>query len=711
MSNIKKLDWYWRSGGAAAATLKIWIYNDAHIWRDKQNGGRLSFQLAMNHIKAVETYDFAWGGSDIFSRHNRTDHLTEVADILEQQIGEDMAKHYRYRGNVDCLNSNDPDAGLDVWNKYIDVLGNFPDDSGVINANRPFPLDYADDYVQSWKAGNCYFIQVSDYNNGPTSEGGRGTNVSENSYPIGSWRAADFLKVQELIFKNLDKNILLMNHHPIMDTTWVSSYVDIIPTESDPTIPGTGTSNYLTYIGTDRGPDNQGTRKPYLLFSQSTDSPLLVFWGHGHTHSKLRSTYGGKANFRNCFGFLNINTAELTLNTYASGHTPDPKSWFATINDTTLNLKQRVHHATNSESAPLGWYAPNELNVVLPNSYQLSYSEPTIAAPVAAPTNIVFSRVTANKIRVSWEGTADAYMVIRRASAAPTGSPTNDTAYVVGTTIGDGSVAFYGRNKYFEDYGLTASTTYHYKVIPLNGGGGSIKYGTSVLTGSQAVTQSNIYVYEEFRESVPNRYVFSLPMSNPNQAYFLHDDQRLKIYCNHSTNATIGTQVAPDNVMRAPNVITMGATTVCAIFDFEAIDFNVAGGNVLIRLGFYNTVESTPAKNRACYITMGYNGELALRAQTYRINNLEDNQLLSWDGSRTQIKILYIDATQTVTFHQWNGSSWNQIYSYVMAGNLGNSRNFRLGMGFEDSTGLTNGREAHIYGAYLTSNDISTIKP
>ena len=117
---------------------------------------------------------------------------------------------------------------------------------------------------------------------------------------------------------------------------------------------------------------------------------------------------------------------------------------------------------------------------------------PLTAEPAAQATNLNFTNVTSTSLTVNFTAAApaaDGYIAIRRAGAAPTTDPADGTAYTVGTSLGDGTIAFVGSATSFEQSGLSASTTYHYKIYTYNGTGAATNYRqASPLTGSQATS-------------------------------------------------------------------------------------------------------------------------------------------------------------------------------------------------------------------------------
>jgi ELWxxDGT repeat protein len=111
------------------------------------------------------------------------------------------------------------------------------------------------------------------------------------------------------------------------------------------------------------------------------------------------------------------------------------------------------------------------------------------AEPNAQATAMVFSNVQSQSLTASYTaaaGTPAGYLVIRKQTSAPTGTPVDGTAYSVGDVLGDGVIAYVGALTTFNDSGLTPASTYFYQIYSFNGASQTINYfTTSPLTSSQ----------------------------------------------------------------------------------------------------------------------------------------------------------------------------------------------------------------------------------
>lgn len=116
----------------------------------------------------------------------------------------------------------------------------------------------------------------------------------------------------------------------------------------------------------------------------------------------------------------------------------------------------------------------------------------TVSEPTAQPTVFASSSITGNSFTVSYTaatGTPAGYIAVRKVGSAPTTDPVDATAYTVGSTLGDGTIAFVGSAVTFNETGLTAGTNYFYKIYSYNGSGATINYRqTTPLQGNVTTT-------------------------------------------------------------------------------------------------------------------------------------------------------------------------------------------------------------------------------
>ncbi|MBL7877887.1 MAG: IPT/TIG domain-containing protein [Cyclobacteriaceae bacterium] len=135
-------------------------------------------------------------------------------------------------------------------------------------------------------------------------------------------------------------------------------------------------------------------------------------------------------------------------------------------------------------------------NGVIKNYIARVYSPSLVAEPTAQPTNLLLGSVTSTSMSVMYTaatGSPAGYIAVRRTGAAPTTDPVDGTAYTVNGALGNGTIEYVGSATTFSETGLTAATTYHYKIYAYNGSGGTINYRqTSPLSGSQSTSAAAV---------------------------------------------------------------------------------------------------------------------------------------------------------------------------------------------------------------------------
>ncbi|RFC55000.1 endonuclease [Brumimicrobium aurantiacum] len=118
--------------------------------------------------------------------------------------------------------------------------------------------------------------------------------------------------------------------------------------------------------------------------------------------------------------------------------------------------------------------------------------------PANGPSNLMFSNVEAYTMNVGFDASTDAeaYLVVWKEGSAPTGTPTDGTAYMRGDVVGDGKVAYVGTSNTFTPRGIRAELDYYYTVYAMNGFGNYVNYNqVDVIDGNQMSTGSNIGNY------------------------------------------------------------------------------------------------------------------------------------------------------------------------------------------------------------------------
>jgi len=150
--------------------------------------------------------------------------------------------------------------------------------------------------------------------------------------------------------------------------------------------------------------------------------------------------------------------------------------------------------AYNYLLVPFTWDGSNASTYnYLTTSAPIANATTFASLPIAQPSGLSFTAVTATTITTSWTaagGGPSGYIVLRSTGSAPDTDPVSGTSYTAGNTLGNATVVYVGAPVTTgAQTGLVDGTTYFYEVYSYNGSGSTRNYlTTSPLSGSQATT-------------------------------------------------------------------------------------------------------------------------------------------------------------------------------------------------------------------------------
>jgi len=281
---------------------------------------------------------------------------------------------YHVQGNHDA---NYYDEGAGTWfRKWIDPLGENPETSGIVNDERPFPVQGRWDRY-TFKAGNILFIMLSDRNDMPSPVGrGNTEQHHKGGYPAGAVTRETFEWWKQTVLDSQDKIIVTVHHHVLRDTTTASGY-----NEGDKyhgSSGGVEGSSYLywTIENPDPGhfeytvsePGHPGPFEVFLAeFYEAHGKPAIDFWAGGHTHVHgPEDTTGGKRIEEQKWGVTFLQVAAVTQ--YHGGSHPMSRVLSFTPGANRAEIKLYLHEPTY-EDHPAGWYEPYTHTVTTRHSF------------------------------------------------------------------------------------------------------------------------------------------------------------------------------------------------------------------------------------------------------------------------------------------------------------------------------------------------------
>jgi uncharacterized protein YccT (UPF0319 family) len=152
----------------------------------------------------------------------------------------------------------------------------------------------------------------------------------------------------------------------------------------------------------------------------------------------------------------------------------------------------------------------NTTNTNNPNSFTTLFGQPTVQSSL-----LTFTNITATSMRVNFTRAMERVLVACKLGSTIAGTPTDGTVYTASSVFGEGSligtsarVIFTGNQNYCDVTGLTAGTTYYFRVYEYNNSGANINYFTDEATdnpSSQATlageptTQASGIVFSDYR--------------------------------------------------------------------------------------------------------------------------------------------------------------------------------------------------------------------
>jgi hypothetical protein len=356
-----------RANNASSKTLRVWVFSDAHVSRDKQRGlESLARALRQSESASGFDWDIALDLGDMCGDLGLPKD-EEGAEIV-RQFG--VLKKHR-REQIYDLSGNHDRGGLDEpqawwWRKWIDPTGEHREFSHVDAARRPFPVEGTWERY-SFRVGNLLFLMMSDINE-PTQKVGRGT-LGGN--PGGVVSGETFRWWQQMVEQNPSSIIISAHHYVLKNTTVASGEWEGLRRDSN----GKWQSRYHGYSpqGTP-----QGTSFLYWVDSKQDSGAFESFlkanpghvdlWFGGHTHTAPDDTYGGKSHIERRWDTTFINVAGLTRHmTYPQDCIP--RSWLLTfVGDRDEVTAQCYLHS--NDFAPQGWYDKFDRTITLSRPFR-----------------------------------------------------------------------------------------------------------------------------------------------------------------------------------------------------------------------------------------------------------------------------------------------------------------------------------------------------
>jgi hypothetical protein len=362
-------------GGTAAGspnngsskTLRVWVFSDAHVSRDKQHGlESLARALRQSESASGFDWDIALDLGDMcgdlgLPKDEEGAEIVRQFGVLKKHRREQI---YNLSGNHDRSGLDQPQA--EWWRKWIDPTGEHREFSRVDSAQRPFPVNGTWERY-SFSVGNLLFLMMSDINE-PTQKVGRGT-LGGN--PGGVVSGETFRWWKQMVAQNPSSIIISAHHYVLKNTTVASGEWEGLRRDSN----GQWKARYHGYSseGTPQGAsflywvDSKQDSGAFENFLSANPGKVDVWLG-GHTHTAPDDTYGGKSHIERRWGTTFINVAGLTrYMTYPQDCIP--RSWLLTFAEASNEVTAQCYLHSN-DFAPQGWYNKFDRTITLSRPFR-----------------------------------------------------------------------------------------------------------------------------------------------------------------------------------------------------------------------------------------------------------------------------------------------------------------------------------------------------
>ncbi len=339
------------------------------------------------------------------------------------------------------------------------------------------------------------------------------------------------------------------------------------------------TTNYLTASATGN-PNSQETLAPEptvpatnIVFSNRTNTSVKLKWTSGNGASRL---VVGRAGI-DVSGSPTDGTSYAADSVFGAGGTIATGEYVlyngtadsVTITGLSPETNYRFMVFEYNMASPEN-YLPNNA-AGNPDSIYTFATEPTAHAGSFAA-----SATSASSINLTWTvaSGADGYIILKRTSSDPTGTPSDGTGYSAGNTIGDGTVAAVitsGAATSTTISGLAGNTSFHFSIMPFAWDG--VHNATYNYKTDGSIPTANALTFSSSSDVIATGG-FSYPA---NVAYATYQE---------NTNLTAGNSLAVFGVTVRDGGGVADADNVPTIL--TAISFNVTNVGFLRRAALYD---------------------------------------------------------------------------------------------------------------------------
>lgn len=382
----------------------------------------------------------------------------------------------------------------DLFNTYIDPFG--------VNTATSFrsAADFTTQPVGDRRAyylknGNVLNVMIGDNQNFASPQGESSADFGSKSYNAsGGFSEASWRWLVHTVLANQDCNIIVYTHHGLKNTTAGTGFLESITAGLawiDPTTTATDfevfRGTYVSFI------ENVLSENVFYDFFTAV-GPSLVGYFHGHAHTQIDETIGGRTWYESVYGTKFVNMGVTNDKVFNSSYRTEvtANSKVVVVKEDSLYLKSYVQITDGIRAT--GYQADINKTIPLKFRYNKSYVSASPSTPSTPSITSIDVSTTGEATLHLDKGSADGLLVVRKTGGYATFTP--DTSYVRGDAAGDGTVVYMGSVEDFTEYGLFGDTHY-FSVFAFNGRNDELAFSTVAQTTATVTTATTAKILSE----------------------------------------------------------------------------------------------------------------------------------------------------------------------------------------------------------------------
>jgi len=322
--------------------------------------------------------------------------------------------------------------------------------------------------------GSTMFIGVSDRND-HDAPWGKHESEFTGGHPSGSISRITIEKLIHLLLINRDRDIFVVTHQGWPETVVGSGFDNDWPGHNDrPFSVKHGKGTILGFVDTSQKPQVALESKTLLKNLLYRSDRLITAVFSAHTHCPVGMTAKGRTHFslENKTLCVNVGSATLCHGTVKMSPSCSVLELKPGSNVAEIDRVLVEAHEVDEKAYPRGSvFEPYRQELDLKNAFTETY-EP---ADISRPETVTDLELTGNT-KVTFNGKADGYLVLAGTHAIEWEPTDGDAHFAPEHEVAPGQTLLFVTDATSFELSCAAG---HLKIVPFNGGGGNILYGSS----------------------------------------------------------------------------------------------------------------------------------------------------------------------------------------------------------------------------------------